>query len=296
MHKNKNFFIVLFLFAFAAGTFVFIPETSAAGLQYELLEKIPGTNGLGSDLKGYIEAIYKVALIVITLSAVLMLSVGGFMYLTSAGNTAAMSSAKSIIFDALIGLVIALSASLLLFVINPDLVKVSLNGLSPIPITQQPAGGVKTTGPLGRVSSGTYAGTNVGGCVGCVPVTSVTGIVMKTVAEGGCKSPGPCQLNEIFLNKLKNIHSTQSWRVTEAWPPTIIHKSLCHGDGTCADINFTDQSKNSSVTAVKTFFTAIINAGFYAGYETEGSCTEFINAGVPCLKPPTMKGSHFHVY
>ena len=291
MHQNKNFFIVLFLFAFAAGTFAFIPETSAAGLQYELLEKIPGTDGLGSDLKGYIEAIYKVALVVITLSAVLMLSVGGFMYLTSAGNTSAMGSAKSIIFDALIGLVIALAASLLLLVINPDLVKVSLNGLSPIAITAQPAPSAAGK-VVSKPPSGIYTGTNVGGCIGCVPVT---GVNVKPVGEG-CKSPGPCQLNEIFLNKLKNVHSTQSWRVTEAWPPVIIHSSECHHNGTCADINFQDTGNNGSIAAVKALYSAITAAGFNVLYETKDDCIPYRNAGVPCFATPKMNGSHFHVY
>ncbi len=36
------------------------------------------------------------------------------------------------------------------------------------------------------------------------------------------------------LLKLANINS--NWRITEAWPPTVRHLSLCHYVGTCVDI------------------------------------------------------------
>lgn len=98
------------------------PGASPNSRQYTLLEKVPGAEGLvNADLKAYLEAIYRLALILVTLSAVFMISVGGFMYLTSAGNTAQAESAKKVIFDSLIGLVIAMVAWLLLYVINPDL-------------------------------------------------------------------------------------------------------------------------------------------------------------------------------
>lgn len=140
MHKNKNLLILLFLLVFAAGVLPLAPEAAAQtqGLQYTLLEKIPGTDNVGSDLPGYLKAIYKVALIIIVLSAVLMLSIGGFMYLTSAGNTSAMGTAKGVIFDSIIGLVIALTAYLLLYVINPDLVNITINGLSPTAVPGAP--------------------------------------------------------------------------------------------------------------------------------------------------------------
>lgn len=138
MPKNKKFFIVFFLLVFSASAFLFVSGAEAQ-LKYTLLEKIPGFASTdGSNLPEYVKAIYKVALIVIVLSALFMLTVGGFMYLTSAGNTSAMGTAKGVIFDSLIGLVIALTAWLLLNVINPDLVNVTINGLSAIPMAPAP--------------------------------------------------------------------------------------------------------------------------------------------------------------
>lgn len=123
--------------------------------QYILLEKIPGTEGLvNSDLKAYLEAIYRLALILVTLSAVFMLSVGGFMYLTSAGNTSRLESAKGVIFDSLIGLVIALVAWLVLYVINPDLANPRVPTISGSP-TVTPG-----TPPPGTGVPGTCGGFN----------------------------------------------------------------------------------------------------------------------------------------
>lgn len=164
MNKNKSFLFGLFLvFSFVSiatpaladpdkdTTPVPLPgqeSTTQTGLTYQLLEKIPGTDGLnGSDLPGYLKAIYRMALIIVTLSAVFMLSVGGFMYLTSAGNTASINSAKGIIWDSLIGLVIALSAWLVLNVINPDLVGGNVEStFSPVP--------TDTGAPIGALPSG----------------------------------------------------------------------------------------------------------------------------------------------
>ena len=118
-------------------------QSSSSGLQYPLLEKIPGTEGLGSDLPGYLKAIYKVALIIVILSAVLMISIGGFMYLTSAGNTSYMETSKGVIWDAIIGLIVALVAWLLLNTINPDLTTISINGFSITTVPGVPAAPVE---------------------------------------------------------------------------------------------------------------------------------------------------------
>ncbi len=154
MRKNKTFIrTLLFFFATAGFLFALQADAQSQGLQYTLLEKIPGVPSVGSDLKSYVEGIYRMALIIVTLSAVLMLSIGGFMYLTSAGNTSSAATAKGIIWDSIIGLAIALVAWLILNVINPDLVNVTLNGLSVTSVGMQPTGPAPTPG-IGAGCSG----------------------------------------------------------------------------------------------------------------------------------------------
>lgn len=189
---KKNIKVFLVVLSFLSISLITAPETQAqapqAGLQYQLLEKIPGTENVsGSDLPGYVSALYKIALIVVTLSAVLMLSIGGFMYLTSAGNTASMGNAKGIIYDSLIGLVIALAAWLILYIINPDLVKISLKVLPPVtPLTGQ-------------------AGTPQG--LGTLPPESSVELAKQILANGNINlaSSGDCKSPSGTVSPRKNI-------------------------------------------------------------------------------------------
>ena len=78
----------------------------------------------------YIQAIYKFGLWTVGLAALLMLTVGGFMYVTSAGNTSLIGSARGIIQDSIIGILLALTAYFILNIINPDFVHVNLNSFN----------------------------------------------------------------------------------------------------------------------------------------------------------------------
>ncbi|MDP3957821.1 MAG: hypothetical protein Q8Q10_04985 [bacterium] len=235
MHKNKIFLIVFFLLIFSASAFLFVSGAEAQ-LKYTLLEKIPGFASTdGSNLPAYIQAIYKTALIVIVLSALFMLSVGGFMYLTSAGNTSAMSTAKGVIFDSIIGLVIALTAWLLLNTINPDLVNVTLNGLSAVPVVT-PGGvpivpGVPPTGTVVSLATqikgiGVLQGSGeCSGPSGAVsPQSNIQNIIdgkAMSVCSPGCKTKGSSgctdnvvQPSETMLKAIITVKSSQSFTIT----------------------------------------------------------------------------------
>jgi len=70
----------------------------------------------------YLIAIYEWAIRVIVVLAVVMIMVGGFMWLTAGGSSQKVNLAKKRINSAIIGLVLALSSYLLLNFINPELV------------------------------------------------------------------------------------------------------------------------------------------------------------------------------
>ena len=100
------------------------PTSAAANvgkLNYTLLEQVPGQEGLSGDFSLYLQKLYNFTFWAIGVAALFMLTVGGFMYVTSAGNTSRISTAKTIITDSLLGIVVALFAWLFLYVINPDL-------------------------------------------------------------------------------------------------------------------------------------------------------------------------------
>ncbi len=89
---------------------------------YESKEAIPGQEKT-SDFVEYIEGLYKFGVGGAIVLAIFMIGVGGFMYVvTSAGNAAKMGDAKGMIMDAIFGLVLAMLAYLILYIVNPDLV------------------------------------------------------------------------------------------------------------------------------------------------------------------------------
>jgi len=149
--------------------------TSTTWGNYQLLEGIPGQSSTRSDLPSYVKSVLNAGLMLIVLSAVFMVTVGGFLYLTSAGNTSKAGTAKSIIQDSLVGLGLAMLAYLILYVINPDLVNLRLSQLSTdgsIPAAQSPTGAAVTT------SGDTYTHAEA------AAILSAKGI--STSSSGGC--------------------------------------------------------------------------------------------------------------
>jgi len=69
----------------------------------------------------YIIAVYKYALIIGAVLAVLITIIGGFLYLFAGANPTLIQKAKSMIFGSLSGLILLLGAYLILHLINPEL-------------------------------------------------------------------------------------------------------------------------------------------------------------------------------
>jgi len=71
----------------------------------------------------YLAAIYKYAIGLGTLIAIIFVMYGGFRWMTSFGNGKAVSEARSMIGNAVMGLLLLIGAYSLLYFINPDLIK-----------------------------------------------------------------------------------------------------------------------------------------------------------------------------
>jgi hypothetical protein len=133
MNTKKILTIAIFLF-------LFLPViTWAASFSYTPMEQIPGfaTDG---NFYNYIAAVYKFGIWGVGVSALLMITIGGYMYISSAANVASVDKSKAVITDAIIGLILALISYLLLYEINPNLVRldsgtVATIATQPVPIT-----------------------------------------------------------------------------------------------------------------------------------------------------------------
>ena len=83
--------------------------------------KIEEGGKLVATLPQLVQYFFNFSIAIGGIAAFAMLVLGGFRFLTSAGNPSAQKDAKDIITSAIIGLLLLLSSYLLLQVINPDI-------------------------------------------------------------------------------------------------------------------------------------------------------------------------------
>ncbi len=119
----KNILKIKMVIIMIAGLVLLSPVSVFA---YTLLEPLPG---LGKEVKGladYLGWLFPFALTVAAILAVIMIVIGG-LELAGGGNEGLKTSGKKKIEGAIYGLLLAVSAFLILHTINPDLVNMSLS-------------------------------------------------------------------------------------------------------------------------------------------------------------------------
>jgi hypothetical protein len=135
--------LLLILSTFVVTGFVFSDTTLAAEDDkkeaidiYFPLETIPGVTNKNetTNLPKYLKGLFNFGIAIVGIAALVMITIGGFWYVTSAGNASRTGTAKSMITDAILGLLVALFAWLILYTINPQLVSRGLSGLKLSPV------------------------------------------------------------------------------------------------------------------------------------------------------------------
>ncbi|MFH1226265.1 MAG: hypothetical protein V1684_03210 [bacterium] len=128
--KKIIFLVILsvglfFSLAVVAADLNYGPQTPFPGFQGTVNDKMPITN---ASFGQYVGALYKYGVVLGASLAVIVMMIGGIIWLTSAGSADKIGQARSYIGGALGGLVLLLCSYLILYTINPDLVKLqSLN-------------------------------------------------------------------------------------------------------------------------------------------------------------------------
>ncbi len=128
-----------------ANVSVFFLLTSAVvhAAEFIPLAETPGGSKLGTlyasgDFSSFINGLFKFALAIGAIVAVLRLAYAGYLYMGQSDMWSHKGVAKGIIADVTLGLLLLLSIYLILFQINPDILK--LNALKRItPVQQAPA-------------------------------------------------------------------------------------------------------------------------------------------------------------
>ncbi len=121
--KVANILTIVFALALVVTPFL-------ASAQFEIPD--PGGTGLGggitseSTLTGFILRIINIALALAGLIAVLFLIIGGFRYITAGGNEDASGSAKKIILNAVIGIIVVILSFVVVRVVSNTLTTTNL--------------------------------------------------------------------------------------------------------------------------------------------------------------------------
>ena len=219
------------------------------GFPYETLVKIPG---LGKDnaqgerivtispnsLGQYLQVGFNYFIGVAIALAVVMIIYGGVLYATT-DAISGKSEGKKVINDAAIGLALALGSWLILYTINPDLLKFQLD-IGKLKLQGSSQGGQGAE--LAALNSGNLSGGGVirvpGGAAAPCPsgeIVSLRGVVPSK----GNSDRRICRNLLEKLVELKDRNPNISWRVTATFDGQ--HSSQCHKIGTskagsCVDI------------------------------------------------------------
>lgn len=134
--RQKFKFILLTMLVFSGVVFggvISRPHLASAADTTEYYEpdiKFPGLFEkveLDSSMLGkYLKAVYVYMVYVVGILAVVMIVYGGIKWVAAAGNAGRINDAKDVITNSIIGVVIALTSYLLLYLINPNLLVVDL--------------------------------------------------------------------------------------------------------------------------------------------------------------------------
>jgi hypothetical protein len=151
----------------AAGAVVTLPDAAGAQGSVGGVNCTPGANGFiplacvdqsgkladiyqSPDLSTFINDIFKFAIGIGAIAAVLRLAYAGYLYMGQADMWSSKGKAKEIIGDTTLGLLLLLSIYLILYQINPDIVKLRVFDQiqnSPVQNSQIPTGNYNEPGP-----------------------------------------------------------------------------------------------------------------------------------------------------
>ncbi len=116
--KKYTFFAIGLLFGLAL---VIIPLNTQAA-SFDIPCK-PSEKGI-ADLFSCVNQLYKYALVISSIAAIIMIMIGGYMYIFSGGSEKKVGTAKSFIQSSLVGIAVMLVGFVLLGQINPNLLTI----------------------------------------------------------------------------------------------------------------------------------------------------------------------------
>lgn len=261
----------------------------------------------------YIPKVFKLTIAIAGALAVIMIMLGGIKYITSA-SMGGKEDGKEMITNAIMGLLLAIGAYIILYTINPETLKFNLSTISAIPPSSIVTPPGPPPGPGDSVMCPVVIGPRASPIITTVPcacspvcVTLGTGIY----APISFRSAG-VKLNKIIADKALELDRLLavvgvSWSITEAWPPSFAHRSVCHQDGKCFDANINPPIVTaltptaSEVNRVNQFFTFSRASGLRPILEVKTQAEKDalyaagVRSGFTISVNPGASAPHFHV-
>lgn len=207
------------------------------------------------DLGGWLKSLFTILIAIAGILALIMIIVGGVTYMTS-DAFGKKQDGKMYIINAIAGLILALGAWVILNTINPDLAQ-DLN----IEIPDANLGGYVFDSATGSVTGCKDGTPQVPNCPDCVALPD-------TIQSSSNNQVKPSLSNKLVSLQTSLSSASFSWRVTEAFPPSVTHCSKCHYDGTCVDVNFTPANPTPPVEDIISVLQASQTNGLRAVFET----------------------------
>lgn len=231
-------------------------------------------------------------------------AIAGFKMVTSRGNSGTISEAREMFTNVIVGLVILLSAWLVVDTVMKVFVDESklLGPWNEIQCVVQPISTTATPTPITPVTPVTST-PSVGALSHGEALAQLSGI--SVVSSGNCtdRNQRNCTsldgLQSSALGEIKGtINSCTGCNLQITAGTEIGHKNSCHTSGTCVDI---DCRGGCATSQINTVLSAASNSGARAVYEvsTQTRKAELVSAGVAANNIQVVgwiTGEHFSLY
>ncbi|MDA2921736.1 pilin [Patescibacteria group bacterium AH-259-L07] len=259
----------------------FQPQVEIPGSKFKPGEEIVITKE-GTSFAEYLSAFFDWSIRAIVLIGVVMIMVGGFQWMTAAGNAPKVGQAKARIISALIGIGLALGSYSILNFISPSLTRLE---------------GIKLGEPLGRKEL--LAGLSESPCGKC----GSNEICVYEVVEIRGTIRGECKGGRLITNALQCgfVHETANIRTvgnkcsigeqcsieaskTKLLPTTDYKEAKCLKAETVAGQSCTAERKDENGAVIETIEGICIDAGTEARYKEykEGKVSGYVCAPGGC--------------
>lgn len=283
---------------------------SSGNSKYTLLEPIPGLENFDPDAKvdgscalnEYANVIIRLIIGIAAVLAMMMIITGGLQYMGSE-VISEKNAGRERVTNAIMGLVLLLASYAILNTINPNLLNLCPS-LPSVSLDFEDISDEATTTSGGTSVKYDWQGKTYTANNACPGKTGEQEDTCIKISKQNLPQKGDQSLEKdtiikvtSFKNSMDELNYT-GWQITEGWPPSANHKSACHNNGTCLDLNTTE--KDPQPIKIKQMLNLLIKKNMCPNYEVHPkggpSVEELKKVGVDEKRIWISKGTGPHIH